>query len=156
MAPLVILACILLGVLGSLWLLFGMPAVAPMLILLAACFLGGLYFLFGMPAIIAILVHEYRRTRKLTTNLLASLFMLCAFYISAILTWFLTTSDWNLSFPTTLKAAGNAAKYGHSIEHASQGLLSVLLIISTLSAVAAGIVTIAARYALYRYRRLRA
>lgn len=52
MAPLLILACILVGVLGSLWLLFGMPYVAPLGILLAACFLSSLYFLFVLPVIV--------------------------------------------------------------------------------------------------------
>jgi hypothetical protein len=156
MAPLLILACILVFVLGNIWFLLGMPVVAPIFILFAACFLGGLYFLFGMPVIIAVLARAYCKSRKLTLNLLVAVVMLFAFYISATLTWFLITTEWNLSFLTTLKAAGDAKEYGHPIEHAAQGLLASLLTMSTLSAVAAGAVTAAVRHLCVRHRRLAA
>ena len=158
MAPLLILACILVGVLGSLWLLFGMPIVAPSGILLAFCFLSGLYFLFVLPVIVGVLARAYRKSRKLTTNLSVAVVMLIAFYISVALTWMLITPGWDLSLIATFKAAGalGGLEQGgsNSLDHAAEGILAALLIISTLSTVAAGIVTATVRYVWVKYRSL--
>ena len=160
MAPLLILACILVGVLGSFWLLFGMPYVAPLGILLAACFLSSLYFLFVLPVIVGVLARAYRKSRRLTANLSAAVVMLFAFYISLALTWMLVTPGWDLSPVATFKAAGALGGLGKAggspLDDAAEGILAALLIISTLATVAAGIVTATVRHILVKYRRLAA
>ncbi len=58
-----------------------------------ACILSGLWFLFGMPVIAAMLLWDYRRTRKLSAGLLVTLVMVAVFYICAVMLWRLMTPD---------------------------------------------------------------
>jgi hypothetical protein len=135
-----------------------MPIVVPFGILLAACFISGLYFLFVLPVIVGVLARAYRKSRKLTTNLSVAVVMLFAFYISVALTWMLITPGWDLSPITTLKAAGALGGLeqagGNLLDDAAEGILAAILILSTLSTVAAGIVTATARYVWVKSRHL--
>ena len=81
--------------------------------------------------------------------------MLIVFFAIAALLWRrFATHYWNLSFLTALHAAGDAARYGHPVEHTAEVLLVNLLIFSTLSAVAAGAISGAARHLWVRRRSL--
>ena len=122
-----------------------------------ACLLSGLWFLIGMPVVLAIYAYRYRRTRRLPSGLLVAAVMLIVFYVSATLLWReFAFHYWRQSFLTALDASVNAAKYGHPIEHTAEVLLVWLLIVSTLSAVAAGAVTGAVRHVWARHHRLTA
>lgn len=116
--------------------------------------LCGLFFLFGMPVIAAFFAWEYRRLGKLPTGFLVSVVMIVVFYASAGLIWHLGTTDWNLSFLTTLEASVDAEKYGHPVEHRAETMVVWLLIYSTFTAVVAGVVTPAVRRAWRRRKRL--
>lgn len=122
-----------------------------------ACLLSGLWFLIGMPVVVAIYAYQCGRNRRLTTGLLVAAVMLMVFYVSATLLWReFAAHYWHQSFLTALDASGNAAKYGHPVEHTAEVLLVWLLIVSTLSAVAAGAVTGVVRHVWIRHRRLTA
>lgn len=120
-----------------------------------ACFFSGLWFLFGMPVYVAVFAWKYYRSRKLSTGFLVAVVMLIVFWTTATQLWkHFATHYWNLSFVTALHAAGDAAKYGHPIEHTAEVLLANLLIFSTLLAAAAGAITLAVRHLWIRHRRL--
>jgi hypothetical protein len=151
MMPLTLLACILVGVLANFWLLAGMPSVKPEFFLIFGSVISALYFLVGMPVVLAVLARKYRQSRKWTTNLVVSIAMILAFYISAVVAWIvLTPAQWNLSFLTTIKAAGDSETYG-KLEDTAEYLLVNLLLISTISTILAGLVTAAVRGTWARY-----
>jgi hypothetical protein len=127
---------------------------APLIGLL--CLLSGIWFLFGMPVLTAVSAWEYYQKRKSPTGFLVAVVMLIVFYISAGLIWMLITPDWNLSFLTTFEASVNSEKYGHPIEHRAEVMLCWLLIVSTLTSVAAGSGTAAIARAWIRRRCLAA
>jgi hypothetical protein len=102
--------------------------------------LCGLWFLIGMPVAAAVFALEYRRTRVLRSRLIAAGVMLGVFYITAGLLWGNMTTDWNLSFPTTLKATVDSETYGHEVEHRAEVMIVNLVLLSTLAAAAAGAV----------------
>jgi uncharacterized protein (TIGR02246 family) len=120
-----------------------------------ACFFSGIWFLFGMPVVVAVLVWKCWRNRKFSAGLLVAVVMVIVFFGSATLLWrHFATHLWNFSFMTALHAAGDAATYGHPIEHTAEVLLANLLIFSTLSAAAAGAITGALQRLWIRHRRL--
>ncbi len=120
-----------------------------------ACLLSGLWFLIGMPVVVGIYAYKFLRSRKLPTGLLVAAIMLLVFYASGTLLWRqFATHYWHQSFLTALDASGNAAKYGHPVEHAAEVLLVWLVTISTLSAAAAGAVTAAVRHVWIKHRHL--
>jgi hypothetical protein len=121
---------------------------APLLGLISL--LCGFWFLFVVPVIVAIFAWQDRRRKKLSTGLLVAVVMLVVFYISAGLIWKLGTADWDLSFLATVDAAGNAAKYGHPVEHRAERIVVWLLIYSTAAAVFAGVVSAAVRHSRVR------
>lgn len=126
-------------------------SIAPLIGL--ACFFSGLWFLFGMPVVLAVFAWKYFQSRKLPTGFLVSVVMLIVFFAIAALLWrHFATHYWNLSFLTALHAAGDAARYGHPVEHTAEVLLANLLIISTLSAAAAGAITGGVRHLWIRHR----
>jgi hypothetical protein len=81
--------------------------------------------------------------------------MLIAFFVTAILLWRnIATHYWKLSFLTALKAAGDMARHGKPVEDTTERVLVTPLILSPLSAIAAGVIGGAALCAWTRYRRL--
>ena len=114
---------------------------APLIGLLAI--LSGLFFLLALPVMAAFFAWQDRRSRKLSTGLLVAVAMLVVFYFSAGLIWRLFTTDWSLSFLATLEASANAAKYGHPVEHRAENMVVAVLLLSTATAVAAGVLTAA-------------
>ena len=119
-----------------------------------ACFFSGLWFLFGMPVVVGVYFWKCFRKGKTFIGLPIAFIMLLVFWTSAILLYrYIAPQYWNLSFPTALKAAGDAARYGHPVEHTAQSIMVTLLTASTFSAVAAGIILVAARYVWSRLRR---
>jgi ketosteroid isomerase-like protein len=128
-------------------------SLAPLLGL--ACLFSGLWFLFGMPLVLAVFARKCFQSHKLPTGFLVSVVMIIVFFASAVLLWrHFATHYWNLSFLTALQAAGDAARYGHPVEHTAEVLLVNLLIFSTLSAAAAGAITGAVRHLWVRRRSL--
>jgi hypothetical protein len=152
MAPLFMLLCILVGVLGNFWLLSGMPAVKPDFVILAAFALATVYFMLGMPVFVAVLARKYQRDRTLTTNLAVSIVMLVAFYISVVLTWLLSTRGWELSFVQTIKAAGDSRTYG-KFEDGAEHILIWLMLVSAFSTIVAGLVSALVRHLWLRSHR---
>jgi hypothetical protein len=120
-----------------------------------ACFLSGIWFLLGMPVVVAVLAWKGRRNGRISAGLLIAGFMLIVFWGTAALLWrYIATHVWNFSFMTALRAAGDAATYGHPIEHTAEVLLANVLIFSTLSAAAAGAISGGLRHLWIRRRRL--
>jgi hypothetical protein len=70
--------------------------------------------------------------------------MAIAFFIGGLLSWNLIPFHWDLSFWTTLAAAGQAEKYGHLVEHKAEGILIWVLFFSVAGATVTGIVAVAA------------
>jgi ketosteroid isomerase-like protein len=118
--------------------------IAP-LIGLASLFCG-IGFLFGMPVVAAAYVWKYYRSRAVPTGLLVAIAMVLVFWTAATQLWrHFAAHYWNMSFMTALQAAGDAARYGHPVEHTAEVLVVNLLIFSTLLASAAGGITFAVR-----------
>ncbi len=140
MAPLIILACILVALLGNAWLLSGMPAVKPAFVVFAASLVSCIYFVIGMPVIAVVLARRYRRTRVMTASLLSAVVMLAAFYFSAVFTWLLLSRGWHLSFLKTIDAARDAETYGE-LDAVAENLLLWLMLIVSVATAAAGAVT---------------
>jgi uncharacterized protein (TIGR02246 family) len=127
-------------------------SIAPLIGL--ACVVSGLWFLVGMPVVVAVLAWKYSRRRELPRGFLVSVAMLIVFFAVATLLWrYLASHYWNLSFLTALHAAGDAARYGHPVEHTAEVLVANLLIVSTLSAAAAGAIAGGVRHLWVRCRR---
>jgi uncharacterized protein (TIGR02246 family) len=119
-----------------------------------ACFLSGIWFLFGMPIVAVVFIWNSCRNHKLSTGFLVSAVMLIAYFVTAVLLWrYVAAHYWNLSFTTALAAAGDTARYGNPVEDTAEGVLVSFLVLSSLSAVAAGIITGAARWIWTRHRR---
>ncbi len=120
-----------------------------------ASLLSGLWFLIGMPVVLGIYTYKYLRCRILPTGLLVAAIMLLVFYASGLLLWRqFATHYWQQSLLTALDASGNAAKYGHPVEHAAEVLLVWLVTISALSATAAGVVTAAVWHVWIKHRHM--
>ena len=100
--------------------------------------LCGLWFVLGMPIMAAVFAVEYRRSGKMNTGLVVVVVMLVGFYIIAGLIWRLGSTDWHLSFLTTLEASVNSEEYGHAVEHRAETMVAWLLMLSTLTALFAG------------------
>ena len=54
---------------------------------------------------------------------LAALAVVIGFLAGGVVGWAVVPAQWAGSFWTTVEAAGNAAKYGHSFEHAAEHVL---------------------------------
>ncbi len=123
------------------------------LIGLASLF-SGLVFLLGMPVVAAALVWKWYRSRKLPAGLPIAIAMVLVFWIAATLLWrYITTHYWNMAFMTALQAAGDAARFGHPIEHTAEVLVVDLAIFSTFLALAAGAITFAVQRLWMRHSR---
>jgi uncharacterized protein (TIGR02246 family) len=119
-------------------------ALAPLIGL--ACFACGIWFLFGMPVVTIVSAWRLCRSRKVTTGFIVSIVMLIAFFVAAGLIWSYSKAHfWNLPFVDALRAAGDTARYGNPVEDTAEDILVMLLVLSTLSAVAAGVITGVAR-----------
>ena len=128
-------------------------ALAPLIGL--ACFACGIWFLFGMPVVAIVSAWRFRRSRKVTTGLLVSCVMLIAFFAAAGLLWSYTKAHyWNLPFLDALRAAGDTARYGNPVEDTAEDILVMRLVLSTVSAVAGGVITGIARLLWVRRGRL--
>lgn len=107
-----------------------------------ACFACAIWFLFGMPVVAVVSVWKAIQRRKLSIVALVSLVMLLAFFLVALLLWnYISAHYWNLSFGHALRAAGDTARYGNPVEDTAEDVLVFLLVLSTLSAAAAGLIT---------------
>jgi ketosteroid isomerase-like protein len=116
--------------------------------------LSGFGFLFGMPVIAAAFAWKCYRSRKLPRGLPVAIAMVLVFWLAATQLWrHFAAHYWNMSFMTALQAAGDAAQYGHPIEHTAEVLVVNLLIFSTLLAVAAGAITLAVQHLWTKRRR---
>ncbi len=120
-----------------------------------ACLFSGLWFLFGMPIVAIISAWKFFRNRKLSTGLLVSVVMLIVFFLAAVLLWrYFSAHEWNLPMANAFYAAGDTARYGNPVEDTAEGVLVGLLVLSTFSAVAAGIMTGIARKVWIHHQRL--
>jgi uncharacterized protein (TIGR02246 family) len=120
-----------------------------------SCLVSDIWFLFGMPIVAIVYSWKFCRNRKLSTGFLVSTVMLIAFFVTAILLWRnIATHYWNLSFMTALKAAVDTARYGNPVEDTAESVLVTLMILSPLSAIAAGMIAGAARWAWTRHHHL--
>jgi hypothetical protein len=60
------------------------------------------------------------------------------FIAGALFVWNLAPSDWTLPLSTTLAASVNAAKYGHAVEHAAEGIVIWMLFAAVTGAAIGG------------------
>jgi hypothetical protein len=65
---------------------------------------------------------------------------LCGFVSGALFIWILVPRTWPLSLWTTLAATVDAAKYGHALEHAAEGIAIWMMFGGVVGAVAGGFV----------------
>ncbi|HEU4936801.1 MAG TPA: hypothetical protein VFT39_10135 [Vicinamibacterales bacterium] len=70
---------------------------------------------------------------------LAPLAVVIGFLVGGVVGWVFVPAQWTASFWTTVEAAGNAAKYGHSFEHTAERALLYPYFFSLLGAVASGV-----------------
>ena len=64
--------------------------------------------------------------------------------------WQLVSSQWTLPLWTTLKAAGDAEKYGHPVEHDAEGIVVMLTFAAVLGGTGcAGLAAISTRFLKY-------
>jgi uncharacterized protein (TIGR02246 family) len=121
-----------------------------------ACLASGIWFLIGMPIVAFVCAWNFCRNRKLSTGFVVSAVMFMAFFVAALLLWWnISAHYWNLSFMTTFYAAVDTARYGNPVEDTAESVLVTLLVLSTFSALAAGVITGSARWAWIRHRRLK-
>jgi len=119
-----------------------------------ASLFSGLGFLFGVPIVAAAFAWKYYRSRQVPTGLPITIAMVLVFWVATTLLWrYISAHYWNMSLMTALHAAGDAARFGHPIEHTAEVLVVDLLIFSTLLALAAGAITFAARRLWIRHSR---
>ena len=74
---------------------------------------------------------------------LAALAVVIGFLAGGVLGWAVVPAQWTASFWTTVEAAGDAAKYGHSFEHTAEHVLLYLLYPALLGGVAFGVAGLA-------------
>lgn len=118
-----------------------------------ACFFSLLWFLFVMPILALVCGWKSFRSGKLSAGFLVSAVMLVVFFLAAaFLWWHFSAQYWNLSLASIFHAARDTARYGNPVEDTAEDLLVALLVLSTISAVAAGAVTGIARWAWRRRR----
>ena len=67
--------------------------------------------------------------------------ILCGYTAGVLFVGALVPHDWTLPFWTTLAAAGNAAKYGHPVEHYAEGIVAGMMFCGVVGAVIGGSVT---------------
>jgi len=70
---------------------------------------------------------------------LAPLAVVIGFLAGGVVGWAFVPAQWTASFWTTVEAAGNAAKYGHSFEHMAERALMYCFYSALLGAVAFGV-----------------
>jgi ketosteroid isomerase-like protein len=119
-----------------------------------ACFAGGIWFLFGMPVVCIVYAWRFYRNRKLSTGFLVSAVMLLVFFLAgALLWWDISAHYWNLPFMNALAAARDTARYGNPVEDTAESVLVTLIVVSTLSAAVAGVLTGILRWIWTRWTR---
>jgi hypothetical protein len=90
------------------------------------------------PLLLAVfIVSLFRRRDRLIK--LAPLAVIIGFFAGGGVGWASVPAQWTSSFWTTIEAAGNAAKYGHSFEHMAEHALMYFFYPAVLSAVAFGL-----------------
>jgi multisubunit Na+/H+ antiporter MnhB subunit len=105
------------------------------MILIQFFFLGSLILLTTMPLVLLVLVFDKLRTRRSWRGVLVALSFVAGTCGGGALAWYLVPSEWSLPFRTTLEAAVNAEKYGHTIEHTAENILVFI----TFASVAGGV-----------------
>ena len=93
------------------------------------------------PVLIAVSAasHFLRRDRLIG---FASLAVVVGFLAGGLVGWLSVPAQWTASFWTTIEAAGNAAKYGHSFEHMAEHALMYFLWAALLGEVAFGLAAV--------------
>ncbi len=120
-----------------------------------ACLASIIWFLFGMPVVVLISGYRSFRSRRLSASFLVSFVIIIAFFLTAIILWkLLTVQEWNLSLLNAFQAAGDTARYGNPVEDTAEDVLVALLVLSTLSAAASGMISGTARWLWVRRRNL--
>ena len=118
-----------------------------------ACLVSIIWFLFGMPVVVLISGYSSFRSGRLSASFLVSFVMIIAFFFTAIILWdLITTREWNLSLLNAFQAAGDTARYGNPVEDTAEDVLVALLVLSTLSAAASGMIAGTARWLWVRRR----
>ena len=69
---------------------------------------------------------------------LAALAVVIGFLAGGVVGWAVVPAQWTASFWTTVEAAGNAAKYGHSFEHTAERVLLYFLYSALLGGITFG------------------
>ncbi len=69
----------------------------------------------------------------------AALAAVIGFLAGGVLGWAVVPAQWTASFWTTVEAAGNAVRYGHSFEHTAERVLLYSLYSALLGGVAFGV-----------------
>jgi hypothetical protein len=82
------------------------------------------------------------KNRDLTTppNRLAA-GILAGCLAGILFVWAVVPREWTLSFWTTIAAAGNAAKYGHPVEHYAEGIVVAMMFYAVVGAATGGFLT---------------
>ncbi len=99
---------------------------------------GGLMLLIAMPVWLLAQVFLAIRTRR-WQGMLAAGFCVAGTLGGGMLAWNLVPSDWTASFPTTLAASVDAQRYGHTMEHAAENIVAMVLFASVVCGVLSGL-----------------
>jgi hypothetical protein len=79
------------------------------------------------PVAFVILARNYLLTGKNGRGALITGFFILGALASAFAAWQLIQSQWTLPFWTTLKATGDAEKYGNAVEHNAEGVIMMVI-----------------------------
>ena len=118
------------------------------------CFFSSVLFLLCMPVLALVSGWKLCRKRRLSTAFLIAVVTFIAYFATALLLWgYISGRHWNLPFNAALAAAVDTARYGNPVEDTSEGVLVMLLVLSTFSAVTAGVIAGTTRWLRIRCRR---
>jgi hypothetical protein len=91
------------------------------------------------PVLLAVVVASRLLSRSDAAVALATLAVLVGFLIGGVVGWASVPSQWTASFWTTVDAAGDAVKYGHTFEHTAERALMYFLYSAFLGELASGV-----------------
>jgi ketosteroid isomerase-like protein len=132
----------------------GRSAWAPLAPLIGlGCALSTIWFAFGMPIVTIVYGWKAFRSRSWSIGFIVSASMLLAFLLVAVLLWLqLSGTHWNLPLKHAFIAAGDTERYGNPVEDTAESVLILLMVISAVSGIAAGIVAPIVRWIWTRRR----